>query len=72
MTKQLQEGKVKQIIKKVKSMASPNQESQKLIDYYESNQSRMDYPYYTSFGTGIIGSGAIESAHRTIVQKRLK
>ncbi len=32
----------------------------------------MDYKYYQQIGCGIIGSGAIESAHRTVVQKRMK
>jgi hypothetical protein len=32
----------------------------------------MDYCKYTKLGAGIIGSGAIESAHRTVVQKRMK
>ncbi|SDE04185.1 hypothetical protein SAMN04487894_1231, partial [Niabella drilacis] len=48
------------------------QEAQKLIDYYESNKTRMNYPLYKTIGAGLIGSGAIESAHRTVVQKRLK
>jgi len=32
----------------------------------------MDYTRYRKIGCGIIGPGAIESAHRTIIQKRLK
>jgi hypothetical protein len=32
----------------------------------------MDYQRYKNIGSGIIGSGAIESAHRTVVQKRMK
>jgi hypothetical protein len=32
----------------------------------------MDYKTYKKIGAGIIGSGAIESAHRTVVQKRMK
>lgn len=36
------------------------------------NQWRMDYPQYKKMGAGIIGSGAIESAHRPVVQKRMK
>ena len=43
-----------------------------LISYYESNQKRMDYKYYKTIGVGIIGSGAIESAHRTLIQNRMK
>jgi hypothetical protein len=32
----------------------------------------MNYPQYQKMGCGIIGSGAIESAHRTVIQKRMK
>ena len=32
----------------------------------------MDYKKYKQIGRGIIGSGAIESAHRTVVQNRMK
>jgi Uncharacterised protein family (UPF0236) len=44
----------------------------KLLAYLEANRSRMDYKHYQTIGCGIIGSGAIESAHRTVVQKRMK
>jgi hypothetical protein len=44
----------------------------KLLAYLEANFERMDYKHYQSIGCGIIGSGAIESAHRTVVQKRMK
>ena len=39
--------------------------------YLEANRDRMDYKGYQERGL-LIGSGAIESAHRTVVQKRLK
>jgi hypothetical protein len=32
----------------------------------------MGYAQYRTVGCGIIGSGAIESAHRTVIQKRMK
>lgn len=32
----------------------------------------MNYPEYQEIGCGIIGSGTIESAHKTLVQKRMK
>ncbi len=44
----------------------------KLLAYLKANQNRMDYKHYQTIGCGIIGSGAIESAHRTVVQKRMK
>jgi hypothetical protein len=39
--------------------------------YLESNRYRMDYKRYRDRGL-LIGSGAIEAAHRTVVQVRLK
>lgn len=39
--------------------------------YLETNRDRMDYAGYRKRGL-LIGSGAIESAHRTVVQRRLK
>lgn len=44
----------------------------KLLAYLDANFERLDYKHYQSIGCGIIGSGAIESAHRTVVQKRMK
>lgn len=42
-----------------------------VCSYLESNQDRMDYKSYRERGL-LIGSGAIESAHRTVMQRRLK
>lgn len=42
-----------------------------VCSYLEANRDRMDYACYQKRGL-LIGSGAIESAHRTVVQKRLK
>ncbi|MDR1407651.1 MAG: hypothetical protein LBJ23_06365, partial [Tannerella sp.] len=33
---------------------------------------RINYAHYRTAGSGIIGSGAIESTHRTVIQKRMK
>lgn len=46
-------------------------EKQKLKTYFDNNRSRMDYPSYLKRGF-LIGSGAIESAHRTVIQRRMK
>jgi hypothetical protein len=54
--------KMKQLDKNVKD---------KLIQYYENNRYRMDYATYLAKGL-CIGSGAIEAAHRTLIQKRMK
>lgn len=42
-----------------------------ICNYLNSNADRMDYQSYRQRGL-LIGSGAIESANRTVVQKRLK
>lgn len=68
----LLQGEVLSVIKNIEELAGKNKEAQKLIAYYESNKERMDYKRYQQIGCGIIGSGAIESAHRTVVQKRMK
>lgn len=39
--------------------------------YYKNNEHRMDYASYKLKGWAI-GSGAIESAHRVVIQKRMK
>lgn len=43
-----------------------------LIGYYKSNRDRMDYARYSKLGCGLIGSGAIESGNRTVIQQRMK
>jgi hypothetical protein len=69
----LLEGQVKSVMKEVAKFDSTHhKEASKLIEYYRSNERRMNYPAYKKIGAGIIGSGAIESAHRTVVQKRMK
>lgn len=44
---------------------------QALTGYYQNNQHRMDYQTYLDKGW-YIGSGAIESAHRVVIQQRMK
>lgn len=68
----LLESKVDVVMKTIRKLAPHTTEAGKILDYYQANQNRMDYKNYLHIGCGIIGSGAIESAHRTIVQKRLK
>ncbi len=43
----------------------------KILTYFGNNQHRMHYKTYTDRGL-LIGSGPIESAHRFVLQKRLK
>ena len=71
----LLESHAQQVIDHVNGLAASKRKQPikaKLLAYLEANRSRMDYRHYQSIGCGIIGSGAIESAHRTVVQKRMK
>ena len=52
-------------------LKTEEEERRKLLNYLNTNAYRMNYPQYIEQGI-CIGSGAIEAAHRTIVQKRMK
>ena len=66
---------VRQVIKNVEALEARTAEARKakdaLISYYTNNESRMMYGTYKAKGY-LVGSGAIESAHRNVVQQRLK
>jgi hypothetical protein len=67
--------KLAQVIENIETLGpQPKSDSQRerVLNYYRTNQGRMDYKYYRKLGAGIIGSGAIEATHRSLVQKRLK
>jgi hypothetical protein len=66
------ESGVKQVIKNIELTNAKRSEKEKVIHYYRTNMGRMDYKAYRELGCGIIGSGAIESAHRTVIQARMK
>lgn len=63
------------VIKTLENTVPKSKEAEKLckdaIRYYQNNKCRMLYKTYLSKGY-LIGSGAIESAHRNVVQQRLK
>lgn len=46
-------------------------QKQKLIEYYRKNRKRMRYSVFLKRGL-LIGSGAVESAHRHVLQQRMK
>jgi len=70
--KLLMESKVREVIANVQQLNSSGKEAEKLIEYYQANADRMNYKSYQKIRCGIIGSGAIESAHRKVIQKRMK
>ena len=63
------------IIVILQNAISRNAEAEKarndVLRYYQTNLKRMQYKTYKDAGY-LIGSGAIESAHRNVVQQRLK
>lgn len=68
----LLDSKVEKVIANIKKRDTESEAAISLVNYYTGNANRMDYKAYKTIGAGIIGSGAIESAHRTVVQKRMK
>jgi hypothetical protein len=61
--------KVRQSILQMKQL--PAEQKDDLLTYLENNEYRMKYDEYRSKGL-MIGSGPIESAHRTLLQIRMK
>lgn len=66
---------VEQIIEQVEGLKPRNkkarEEQRKLINYYTKNKERMRYGSFRKKGL-LVGSGPIESANRTVIQKRMK
>lgn len=73
--KKLLENKVDEVILELKKYRPKKTEIkqalQEVIRYYEEHEDRMQYKSYLDKGLSI-GSGPIESAHRNVVQQRLK
>ena len=68
----LLDSQVQTVIDNISSTNAKESDKKKITTYYRNNKERMKYKQYRSIGCGIIGSGAIESAHRTVIQKRMK
>ena len=66
----LWEGRISSILSYL-AACSPNEQIRKCVGYFKNNSHRMNYALYRS-NRFTIGSGAIESAHRTVVQCRMK
>lgn len=70
----LLEGKAEEVVANVKLLITKGEARSlqvSLVKYYTENGHRMRYGEYRAKGW-LIGSGPIESAHRTVVQQRLK
>lgn len=55
----------------VRRNRAPREALSALIAYYEANEARMDYARFRQHGI-LIGSGIVESAHRHVIQTRMK
>ena len=73
--KRLKDDQINEVIADLEGTAAKTKEADKalkdLIRYYKSNMKRMKYGTFIKKGY-LIGSGAIESAHRNVIQQRLK
>lgn len=74
-TERLMQDKVEAVIEEVAQMELKGkiklEAQEKILTYYQNNQHRMYYKTYRDRGL-LIGSGPIESAHRFVLQKRMK
>jgi len=73
--KLLLEGGLDEVLKKIENLESRNtdklEKRDSLIEHFKKNRQRMDYKNFLEQGL-YIGSGFIESAHKFVVQKRMK
>lgn len=71
--KMLFEGEIKAIIDEIQVIDAQknNDFKEPLLTYLENNSHRMAYKNYTDKGY-IVGSGAVESAQRNVIQQRMK
>src|SRR6218665_3963767 len=70
--KLLLESKLPAVTENIRKLSPRSKAGKKILTYYAENRRRIDYKKYLSMGARIIGSGAIESAHRTVIQARMK
>jgi hypothetical protein len=61
---------VETVIDRIASTQAGEKDKKQLTAYYQNNKKRMRYAQYRTVGCGIIGSGAIEFAHRTVIQNK--
>tara|TARA_R110002049_G_C9063769_1_gene554388 strand:+ start:346 stop:1239 length:894 start_codon:yes stop_codon:yes gene_type:complete len=59
------------VIEELEKLSNSTKKREQLINYHKQNEKRMQYHLFKEKGL-LIGSGAIESAHKDVLQKRLK
>jgi hypothetical protein len=68
----LLDSQVQTVIDNINTTNAKKEDKDKITGYLQNNKNRMKYKMYHKIGCGLIGSGAIESSHRTVLQKRMK
>jgi hypothetical protein len=73
LIKYIEEGKIKKVIQEIEKIEAPTLANTvvNLKTYIKNNEDKIQYQEYIEKGY-YIGSGSIESANKTILQKRLK
>jgi hypothetical protein len=73
--KELDEGKVEDVIKAIQRLAVSTSEQKKILEgeiaYFEKNKNRMRYAEFRRQGL-FVGSGVVEAGCRTVIGQRLK
>jgi len=71
----LDQGKIENLVKRLRKLQSENQEVVKKLsleaEYFERNASRMRYPAFRKLGL-FVGSGVVEAGCKTVIAARLK
>jgi hypothetical protein len=63
---------IEKVLENIALTNAKDDDKKTITCYYQRNKGRMLYKDYRKIGCCIIGSGAIESAHRTVIQDRMK
>ena len=75
LQKKLDDGKIESLVKRLRAVASPNEEVDKCVnieaEYFTRNAERMRYPQFRA-QQYFVGSGVIEAGCKTVIGSRLK
>jgi len=67
----IEEGKVSEALVMIEESVGNGDEAKKLTGYIQNNADKINYKYYEEQGW-FVGSGAIESSNKVVLQRRLK
>jgi hypothetical protein len=67
----IEDGKISEALQFIEESAKSSDSATKLAGYIQNNTDKIDYEYYANQGW-FVGSGAIESGNKVVLQRRLK